>query len=73
MCTIVDSCTCSIAAASFLKVIIKTSFLQVSIDLNAGIYHCKTKQISRVFFHWFRAMSCCICIPNLSGRELHRA
>lgn len=49
MCTIVDSCTCSTAAASFLKVIIKTSFLQVSIDLNAGIYHCKTKQISRVF------------------------
>lgn len=66
----VDSCTCSTAAASFLKVIIKPSFLQVSINLNTGRCHCKTKQICCVFFHWFLAMSCCICIPNLIGTEL---
>lgn len=69
----IDSCTCSSAAASFLKVIIKTSFFQVSINLNAGRCHCKTKQICCVFFHGFLAMSCCVCMLDLIGAELHQA
>lgn len=38
---IIDYCTCSTAAASFSKVITKTSFLQVSVSLNAGRCHCR--------------------------------